>query len=151
MTNHAPGGGMICGWCKKPGHDELDCPTADAETVARLRERAEVMLVSDKHLLEGAAAAIEQLRSQLSAALQRAEAAEAIVAKLPKTADGVPVVPGMHLFTIDPAGHVSRFSHRCDTASSSVSSRPLPSYAWERDCYSTEAALAAAGEGGGTK
>jgi hypothetical protein len=135
---------MICGWCKKPGHDELDCPTADAETVARLRERAEVMLVSDKHLLEGAAAAIEQLRSQLSAALQRAEAAEAIVAKLPKTADGVAITPGTELF--DKSGGAAY-----------VSSVAVPfvriGIRVDRnvDLYSTrDAALAAAGEGGTT-
>lgn len=40
----------------------------------------------------------DKLAAALSAAESRAAKAEAIVAKLPKTADGVPIVPGMEIY-----------------------------------------------------
>jgi hypothetical protein len=43
-------------------------------------------------------AVVEELARRLAEAEARAEAAEADVAKLPKTADGVPITPGMELW-----------------------------------------------------
>lgn len=94
---------------------------------------------------------IEQ--SQVVAILQRLDAAEAIVAKLPVTADKVPVVPGMVMFALVNPMQVMQ-----------VEIDPIvwPKYGYRTrswaasSCYSTESAARAAsaaspGAQGGTE
>ena len=51
-----------------------------------------------------------ELARRLAEAEARAEAAEAVVAKLPKTADGVPITqPGVHLYSSNPQYTELRF------------------------------------------
>lgn len=68
----------------------------------------------------------------------------AIVDKLPKTADGVPVVPWMRLFVPEFEGGVSEISVVGTWEKRSTSSLPLPVYHGERACYSTRSAAEAA-------
>jgi hypothetical protein len=138
MDNHAPGGGMTA--------DEFEDVLREYESEATDSVMAyERGSGSHKGHDERASLYRRQLIDAYSAALQRAEAAEAIVAKLPKTADGVAITPGTELF--DKSGGAAY-----------VSSVAVPfvriGIRVDRnvDLYSTrEAALAAAGEGGGTK
>lgn len=92
----------------------------------------------------------------LEAANQRAEAdaqeiarLRSIVDKLPKTADGVPVVPGMELFFSDHSGNGSvaecRTCFAWEKRKHTNSAGPYPEYVQERTCFTTrEAAEAAA-------
>lgn len=84
--------------------------------------------------------------------------AQAIIDRLPKTADGVTVVPGMRLAYTERMGddgHV--YIEECDVCrcweKRNTSSLPLPTYISERSCYSTrelaEAAEAAKENGNG--
>lgn len=68
--------------------------TAAKEEIERLKAHAvEVEQYGWKELLR-------KREDELSAAKERCERAEAVVAKLPKTADGVTIVPGMKLFSL---------------------------------------------------
>lgn len=52
--------------------------------------------------IESMTAIVKNIEGRWAAAEKRAEEAEAIVAKLPKTADGVPIAPGMKLYPKEP-------------------------------------------------
>lgn len=79
----------------------------------------------------------------------RIEALEAIVEKLPKTADGVPVVPGMELWGLGHDDHVwtCKVSNRWEKYEHMSSAGPYLIHHDEIDCYSTYAAAETAKEG----
>jgi hypothetical protein len=148
MTNHAPGGGMTA--------DEFEDVLREYESEATDSVMAyERGSGSHKGHDERASLYRRQLIDAYSAALQRAEAAEAIVAKLPKTADNVVAFPGDKLYWWDGTVLLEGI---LDQNYDPVFQDPNPP-GWRFHpnaglgaCYSTrEAALAAAGEGGGTK
>lgn len=91
-------------------------------------------------------AEIDDLRARLDAALRENAGLAAIVERLPKTADGVPVVPGDVVF--HPTGHYSHVTDRRGV-------RLYGNGEWVdiESCYSTieaaEAAAEAAVKGGG--
>ncbi len=68
------------------------------------------------------------------------ERLQAEIAKLPKTADGVPVIPGEPLFWLDPT---TKTIHKADIMGSPMGLFP--------ECYSTQAAAEAARRKGGSK
>ena len=91
------------------------------------------------------------------AALEENESLRAIVAKLPQTADGVPVVPGMNCATLDGVnGDIVRddvgvLAIICDGAEGEcrLTLRDLDGAEWDadvEDCYSTREAAQAAAE-----
>jgi hypothetical protein len=90
---------------------------------------------------------VEQLSKDCYAEMKRAEAAEAIVAKLPKTADGVPIVPVVEFWIYD--NEEGAFKYRAEHLAV-LWYRPKCVLSWvQDDChgmtYSTrEAAQAAA-------
>lgn len=64
----------------------------------------------------------------------------AIVDKLPKTADGVPVVPGMKVYCQDPTGYIQGYDVGANSAMTD-SSIPSPGYLqYNWFCYSTHEA-----------
>lgn len=76
-----------------------------------------------------------------------------LVLRLPRTADGVPVIPGMELHTVDPGGSVSEIMvcRSWEKRQHTNSAGPYPDYTPERACFSTrelaeQAALAARGQ-----
>jgi hypothetical protein len=83
----------------------------------------------------------------LGAVLDEIERLRAIVAKLPKTADGAPVVPGMTLFYIHPKGKVYSVLIGFDLDETWVNYAANGDRArlGIGDCYSTRAAAEAAG------
>jgi hypothetical protein len=98
----------------------------------------------------------DELARRLAEAEARAEAAEAVVAKLPKTADGVPVVPGQTVFANWPHGPTVRCyakheAHGPDMVvfgegSTVVNGLSCGIRVFVSDCYSTREAAEAAKE-----
>ena len=78
----------------------------------------------------GVSDGVTSVLAELAAERERAEKAEAIVGRLPKTADGVPVVPGMEIFGILPDGRTC------------VANAHAP-WVGQSDWYSTKAAAEA--------
>jgi hypothetical protein len=72
-------------------------------------------------------------------AVARAERAEARVRELeealPKTKDGVTVLPGMYIFDVDPNGYVEEVRVCRTWEKRGTSSQPLPHYGWEGSMY----------------
>jgi hypothetical protein len=69
-----------------------------------------------------------------------------IVDKLPQTADGVPVVPGMKVYAKDPTGYIQGYDVGTNSARTD-SSIPEPTYLqYNWHCYSTREAAEAAGK-----
>ncbi len=85
------------------------------------------------------------LTGKINAICEVARAYEAIVAKLPKTADGVPIVPGMKVYQTDPTGYVQGYDVGVNQAADD-SSWPSPAYLTYSQCYSTREAAEAAAE-----
>ncbi len=80
------------------------------------------------------------------ACLNEIESLQAEVDKFPKTADDVPVVPGMKVYRFDPAGYLQGYDVGTNKASDD-SSLPSPVYLmFNHNCYSTEAAARAGAE-----
>ncbi len=76
--------------------------------------------------------------------LAKVKSLQAEVDKFPKTADDVPVVPGMKVYRFDPAGYLQGYDVGTNKASDD-SSLPSPVYLmFNHNCYSTEAAARAA-------
>ncbi len=97
---------------------------------------------------------VAKLRADLRAALARAERAEAIVAKLPFTADGVPIVPGMdyvfHPDYLDQPRNMwldEEFNARLSNSFSCLKHPTEDRRIKAGDCYSTREAALAAREG----
>ena len=89
---------------------------------------------------------IEEIESERDNWKQRAEAAEAVVERLPKMADGVPVTPLAKLFHPDyPEPFVALAVPTKSTNTPVGSGR----YIDHRQCYSTREAAEAARQGGG--
>ena len=85
---------------------------------------------------------VEPLRCQLTTMTERAEKAEGIVDKLPKTADGVVIVPGMSLFETWQSATSGIRSLRVDCWCDDEDAYPIPPGAM----YSTREAAKAAKE-----
>jgi len=95
--------------------------------------------VPDEHLWT-------EMKQQRDKAVKKAESLQAVVDKLPKTADGVAVVPGMKVYQFDPTGYLQSYDVGTNQARDD-SSHPSPAYlVFNHACYSTEAAARAAGE-----
>ena len=79
---------------------------------------------------------------------RRLAAMQSIVERLPKTAEGVVVLPGDTLYKPHHDGYVEEYSVGRSWEKQDTTSRPLPAYVYERWCYSSwEAAQAARNAG----
>jgi hypothetical protein len=165
MTNHAPGGGMTErmfplqeGYSKNARPGPLRIPWSVAEkaygkyaglygrqqTLERLAERGGFSLTEMDDLYPAWRSEVDEitaLRSQLSAALQRAEDAEGVMGKALQALDDLCV-----LHHRDVCG-----DEAFREASKRVTEKGGTLAVWADTAEMLRAALAAAGEGGGTK
>ena len=84
----------------------------------------------------------ECYKKQLTAAQARIAELEAVVAKLPKTADGVPVLPGMTFFDIEP-WVCNAIDDKGRALRVNIATMQVRAVNYVCDCYSTKEAAEA--------
>lgn len=115
------------------------------ETAETLRQRCPTSVAFLRELADCMSGFCELSRARMAEAADEIEGQQAIVAKLDKTGDGVPVVRGMKVYQRTPAGDIGSYDVGTNSARDD-SSCPSPAYLVFALCYSTREAAEAAAE-----